>query len=326
MIDIFLKIFAVFSIIITGFMLKEYRFLDVGSWRNLEKLTFKLLLPLLLFHFISRVEFIKIIDTFILASYLCLIVVFIVSFYLLVTFFCRTTFTNKGCDIQSLTRFSNYVGLMSVMIIYGDQGIDMYVILIPVLMIFINVIISIALSRFDNWRLATVAIARSLATNSILIASILGMAWSLLDYQMGGVPMPQVITTWITIISNSTLAMGLLATGAAISRNHIKKMPQASVLFVIVLKMLLVPIMVIAILYYQIIDLTVLVATQNLDYGLMATVIVILFALPDAPSSITQARILGHDAEYVVPITVISILISAITIPMIIYVCQILFV
>jgi predicted permease len=325
MIEIFFKIFGMFLVVITGFILKERNFLDLGSWQNFEKLSYFLLVPVLVFSLLSKVEFDEIVTSSTIVLYVYATIACAILVYIVIALCWRNnSFANKPCDLQALIRFNNFIGITTVMIIFDDEALRLYSTVIPAVILYVNTVCAVVLQKYHTFGQAVRVIAKGVITNPIVLASLLGIIWSYLSSKLD-LQIPTIIHTWIAIIAKSALGVGLLCLGAALCRGHINLRGSASIITVIIIKMLLTPLLVVSLLYYKIIDFSSLSVTSYYSTATLSIFMVMFSALPDATTSVVQARRTGHNAEYAAALTITSTLVSALTLPLWIYVATKLF-
>jgi predicted permease len=216
--DILQSVFPVFLVIAIGATARRYRFIDEPFVRTANALVYYLLLPALLFHEIGTSDFRQAFSApLVIGGYAATTAVFLLAFPLsrrmgLVP-------AERGAFIQGAFRANlAYVGLPIVLNAVGVEGLRKAGILLGFMVPLLNALAIMALllphkERQEGraWESAR-NVFTQIATNPLIIASFLGIGWSLFR-----LPLPGMLRNTLKILSSATLPLSLLCLGGSIS-------------------------------------------------------------------------------------------------------------
>lgn len=297
--SILTSLLPVFLIIICGYVLKKSNFPGDKFWPGAERIVYYILFPALLFSSSAGASW----DSYSVSSmvWAILAALFIMCGLLLIL---RPKLTKKDASFTSVfqgsIRFTSYIGFAAVFSLFGDEGLYLTAIFITVMIPMVNILCIMVLVRYGgqeggwHWILTTVI------KNPLVIACLAGMALNLL-----GLKLPEMVGNFTTILGKGSLPLGLLAVGASLQFNAIKKtIPE--IVYACLLKLLLLPtLMWISCLLIGVDDLSTSVA-------------VLFAALPGSPLSYILAKQLGGDTRLMSSIIAVQTGISMITLPIVI--------
>jgi len=201
----------------------------------------------------------------------------------------------QGSILQGAIRINVYVAFALADGLFGEVGVALASVGIAAVIPFVNVVSIVVIPRLTGrraggWR----AVAKSLATNPILVAIAIG---ALLN-PLGGTP--PVIGPMLDILGRGALALGLLSVGAAFTLGALVR-PAAGTWVACVVKLGLVP------------AATFALAVPLGVGGPALAVAVIYNACPTSVSSYIMARGLGADTTLMAEIITIQTLVSFLT-------------
>jgi predicted permease len=203
---------------------------------------------------------------------------------------------------QGSVRFNSYVGLGAVLALYGSDGIGLFAVAIAVCVPTLNVLCVTVLIRYGEARhtakLDLPGQVWLIATNPLIIACLLGIALNLL-----GVRLPAAVNTVAGILGQASIALGLLAVGAALDLGVLRR-ARWPVIGMCVMNLVAYPAIMagFALLY-------------GLD-GLGKSVVVLWACLPTSAASYILARQLGGDAPLMAAGITATTVAAAITMPL----------
>lgn len=268
-----------FALILLGFGLRRVMHLGDHFWSGLEKLIYFVLFPALLFYAIARTR----ID-FAAAAPFVLSGVAAMGGGMLLGLLARPLFgpqpTTEGSpggmvfasQFQCAYRFNSYIGLAVAAKLHGEAGIAAMGILIGAMVPIANLASVWMLARHGQ-----LGVVREIARNPLILGTLAGLLFNL-----SGAALPEVAGQFLARLSEASIALGLLAVGAALklrgeSGNHL---PSA---FLLGVKLLAVP------------AIAWMVARALSLQGVYFDVVVMFGALPTASSAYILAMRMGGD-------------------------------
>ena len=202
---------------------------------------------------------------------------------------------------QGSLRFNSYVGLAAALALYGGSGIGLFAVAMAVCVPTLNVLCVAVLVRFGDaghpTSLNLSGQLRLIAGNPLIIACVAGIALNLT-----GLELPAAVNTVADILGKASIALGLLAVGAALDLGVLRR-ARWPVLGMCGLKLLLFPAVMAG-----------FAAIYGLD-GLGLSVVVLWATLPTSAASYVLARQLGGDAPLMAAGITATTVIAALTMP-----------
>jgi predicted permease len=215
--DILQSVFPVFLVVAVGALLRRYRFLDEGFINAANALVYYLLLPVLLFHEVSATEFREAFSgPLVIGGYAATLVTFFIAG--IVSGSLRIGPGERGSFVQGSVRANlAYVGLPVVLNAVGQAGLRKAGIFLGFIVPLLNTLAVIALmaphgSGKGKGIETAGRILRQLAVNPIILACIVGIAWSLLK-----LPVPTMARRTLQMLAPATLPLSLLCLGGSFS-------------------------------------------------------------------------------------------------------------
>jgi malonate transporter and related proteins len=211
MFDFVLALIPVYSLVALGFVLRRFRLLSLDSWRALERLTYFVLFPPLMFMSIVDGSFAG--EAALgLAFALASSVVTMSALMLLL----RPILPANGAQFASLfqagIRWSGFIALGVISGIYGREGLALSAVGFAVLAPVSDVLGILVLSRYGDLRTnPLLRVARSIGTNPLILSMILAIV--LVQF---GVRVTAPVASTLHLLGDGTVALGLICAGAAI--------------------------------------------------------------------------------------------------------------
>ena len=280
-----------FATILFGLALKRWFEANENVWGGIERLIYYVLFPILLFTSNARAH----ID-FRVAAPMLLAGVGATVAGMLAGALAKPLFKPDprafAAGYQCAFRFNTYIGLALISRLHGDAGVAAMSLLLGVVVPIVNVVAvwSLAHSSGNVWR--------ELARNPLIIATLGGIAFSLL-----GVNLPDVGWQLLSRLGAASLPLGLLAVGAALQLRGMGA-HRALITWCAAVKLLVVPASAYA-----------LATALHLDPLSMHTV-VLFAALPAATSAYILAVRMGGDGKVVAAIISFTTLAAMLTLPL----------
>lgn len=194
-----------FALIALGLALARLTGWSPAFWEAVERVTYFVLFPALLFYANARAR----IELGAAAPLLAVVVAALaggMALALAARAVLRPPPAVFAGSFQCAFRFNSYLGLALAGRLYGDAGTALMALVIGVSVPLVNVVAVWVLAHG-----AGASVLRGLATNPLLIASAAGVGWGAL-----GLPLPETAQAVLARLGNASLALGLLAVGAAL--------------------------------------------------------------------------------------------------------------
>ncbi len=287
------------ALIAIGFALNRSFFKDAAFWSALEKLTYFVLFPALLFGTVSRTPIVVAQAGPALAAALGAIAVGVALGYAAKPLL-KPQSLQFASGVQCAFRFNSYIMLALSHRLAGEAGVSLAAVIIGVAVPLINVAAVWPLARNAGG-----SVVRELARNPLLIATVGGLLANFAQLQL---PAPASAT--LDRLGAASLALGLLSAGAGLRLGRLASADgayRASALrlatWFTAIKLGVMPLV------------ALLLARQLELPGLSATIVVIYASLPTAPASYILASRMGGDGPFVAMLVSLSLLASALALP-----------
>jgi predicted permease len=293
---ILVSLVPIFALVALGAVFRRTGFLAEGFWRPAEKLTYFVLLPPLLVETLASADFAGLP---VLGTALAVVLPVLAAAALLRLLRPALAVDDPGFTsvIQGGVRFNVFISFAAAASLHGKAGLAVAAMVAAVLIPVGNTLSIWALAASTGGGAGRAA--RALATNPLIIATLIGIALS-----ASGLGLPSAIAPILRMLGSASLPLGLLAVGAGLERaafrGHARPLAAA-----IVVKLGLVP------------ALAALVCLLAGVTGIAAPVTILLQATPTAPSSYILARQLGGDAPLMAAILTVQTLASLATLPLV---------
>jgi predicted permease len=288
------------TLIAIGLALNRTFFREAAAWQAIEKLTYFILFPALLFSTVSRTPIVAAEATPVLAAALGAALVGMVLGYAAKPLL-RPDPTQFASAVQCAFRFNSYVFLALSHRLAGDAGLALAALIIGVAVPPINVA--------AVWPLARNAggpVLGELVRNPLLVATVAGLACNL-----SGLSLPDLAQTSLQRLGSASLVLGLLSVGAglrfgeSVSQDPARRASARKlIVWISLVKLAAMP-------------LAALVLVRLLSLEPLPAQIVLAFAaLPTAPASYILASRMGGDGALVAVIISVSLAGAAISLPL----------
>ena len=290
----------VFLLIVLGFVLKKTLMRLETQWHGLERLVYYVLFPALLIETLARANLASVpvagvggalLLSALLMSGLCLGL--------------RPFLAVRGIDgpaftsiFQGATRWQTYVALAVAGNLYGDLGLALASVAMVAIIPLVNVFSVAVLAHYASPERQSVrAIVMTVVRNPLIWACAIGLAINL-----SHLPLPKVWHEVAEALGRSSLAIGLLVTGAGLHLEGLFR-PSAAAALTVFVKLIVMPVMAVAL---------------ALLFGLSGPNLVIVVscsAVPASSSAYVLARQMGGDAPLLAQIITLQTILAALTMP-----------
>jgi predicted permease len=278
-----------------------YRFWHSGRefWPGIERLTYFVLFPSLLFTTVARTRFVAGEALPALSVTLGAIAVGIILGFA-ARWLLRPQPVHFASGVQCAFRFNSYVMIALSQRMAGDEGLALAAVIVGMSVPLLNIAAVYSLARNAGGSLW-----RELARNPLLLATTGGMIVSLTQ-----MPIPEPILATTARLGQASLALGLLAAGAGLrfervrsDQAQVRASAQRLALWFTSVKLVAMP-------------ATALLMARVFNLPPLATLIVVMYAsLPTAPAAYILASRMGGDGPFVAYLISLSLLGSLLALP-----------
>jgi malonate transporter len=290
----------VFLLIVLGFILKRSLMPLDTQWHGLERLTYYVLFPMLLIQTLVKADLTKVpvggvggalFLSALAMSLLCLAL--------------RPALSRLDIDgpaftsiFQGATRWQTYVALSVSANLYGDVGLALASVAMVAIIPLVNVLSVGVLAHYASpGKQSARTIVMTVARNPLIWACLIGLIVNVIH-----LPLPRIWHEVADALGRSSLAIGLLVTGAGLHLEGLFR-PSLAAAVGVLFKLVLMPLLALGL---------------ALWFGLTGTSLVIVAicsAVPTSPSAYMLARQMGGDAPLLAQIITLQTILAAITMP-----------
>ncbi len=294
----FNQVVPLFAVVFFGYALKRFRILPESLAEPLNGLCFKVLFPFSCISSMLRTE--------LNLSYLWLALYMVATFLISVALFCKTVPKvirdprQAGVVVQGGFRSNSILFALGLMTnIVGPDQLGPILVLITIANLLFNTLAVIVLSHFSGRTDARPSLSsqlRRIATNPIIIGTVIGILLRLMPFTL-----PQVVLKPISDLAGSAMPMAMLAIGLRLSFHSVRRniRPIALATF---LKLVFMPFVWTA------------VAVVLGFRGLILTSIFIEHSCPSSTGGVSMADAMGCDGTLAGEICLVQTVLSCITI------------
>ena len=290
----------VFLLIVLGFTLKRTLMRLETQWHGLERLTYYVLFPALLTQTLVKADLSQVpiggVGGALFLSALAMSLLCLALRPLLARFSVGgPAFTSI---FQGATRWQTYVALAVSGNLFGDLGLALASVAMVAIIPLVNVFSVAVLAHYASAEKRSVGtIVMTVVRNPLIWACVVGLALNVTH-----VPLPRIWHEVADALGRSSLAIGLLVTGAGL---HLEGMfrPSLAAGVAVFLKLILMP---------------VLAVVLALWFGLTGSSLAIVTAcsaVPTSSSAYVLARQMGGDAPLLAQIITLQTILAAVTMP-----------
>jgi predicted permease len=290
----------VFLLIVLGFALKRSLLRLETQWHGLERLTYYVLFPMLLIQTLVKADLDKapvagvggaLLLAALLMSLLCLAV--------------RPLLARCAIDgpaftsiFQGATRWQTYVALAVSGNLYGDPGLALASVAMVAIIPLVNVFSVVVLAHYASpEKQSARMIMMTVVRNPLIWACAIGLALNVLH-----LPLPRIWHEVADALGRSSLAIGLLLTGAGLQLAGMFR-PNFAASLAVFLKLVLMPVIAIALALWFGVS------------GSSLAIVAACSAVPASSSAYVMARQMGGDAPLLAQIITLQTILAAITMP-----------
>lgn len=290
----------VFILIVLGVVLKRSLMRLDTQWHGLERLTYFVLFPMLLIQTLVKADLSKVpvagvggalLLSALAMSLLCLAL--------------RPALSRLAIDgpaftsiFQGATRWQTYVALSVSANMFGDVGLALASVAMVAIIPLVNVFSVAVLAHYAApEKQSARAIVMTVIRNPLIWACAIGLFVNVMH-----LPLPKIWHEVADALGRSSLAIGLLVTGAGLQLKGLLR-PSMGATIGVAFKLALMPVLALA-----------LAAWFGLS-GINLAIVATCAAVPTSPSAYVLARQMGGDAPLLAQIITLQTILAAITMP-----------
>lgn len=211
-------VLPLFLCILLGYFLRRIHMVDTPSLNTMNKLCFKVFLPIYLFNNIANTNLAAAFNGKLLAlAYLGVLG----QFVLLMLLIPRVEKENsrRGVLIQAMFR-SNFAlfGLPLALSLCGTEKVGPTSILVGLTVPLFNILAVVSLESFRGGKPSVKKMAKGIATNPLIIASLIGIAFNLLDFSL-----PSAVQKSVNDLGGVATPLSLVALGGSFTVSKVKE-------------------------------------------------------------------------------------------------------
>ena len=290
----------VFLLIVLGFLLKHSLLRLETQWHGLERLTYYVLFPVLLVQTLVKADLATVpvagvggalLLAALLMSLLCLALRPLLAR-------CAVDGPAFTSIFQGATRWQTYVALSVCGNLYGNTGLALASVAMVAIIPLVNVFSVAVLAHYaSSERQSVRAVAMTVVRNPLIWACGIGLVLNVLH-----LPLPRIWHEVADALGRSSLAIGLLVTGAGLQLAGMFR-PSLAASVAVFLKLILMPVLAIALaLWFGV-------------AGSSLAIVAACAAVPTSASAYVLARQMGGDAPLLAQIITLQTILAAITMP-----------
>ncbi|HSF97499.1 MAG TPA: AEC family transporter [Ornithinibacter sp.] len=281
-----------------GWILRHRLVNDPGFWRGLEFLSYRVFTPALFVVSISGAEATEV-PLEALSVGLVVPVIAVSCMVLALKRVMRADGPRVTSLVQGSIRINTYIGLVFAAALHGDAGVATFALASTLMVPLVNVVSVLVLTVHGTNAISIrpARIVRELFGNPLIQACVVGLGLSLLD-----VDLPAFLASTLGMLAEPAPVSGTLAVGAAITLQF-RRSDLLDIAFTSGVKLVALPLVAGAL------------AHALGAEGALLTSIVLICAVPTAPSSYVLASRMGGDARLMASITGVQTLVAIVTLP-----------
>jgi len=270
------------------------------QWHGLERLTYYVLFPMLLIQTLVKADLTKVPVAGVGGALLLAALVMSLLCLAIRPLLARLDIDGPAFTsiFQGATRWQTYAALAVSSNLYGDTGLALASVAMVAIIPLVNVFSVSVLAHYASpEKQSARAIVMTVVRNPLIWACAIGLAVNVLH-----VPLPKIWHEVADALGRSSLAIGLLVTGAGLHLEGLFR-PNLGAAVGVFLKLILMPVLGIALAF---------------GFGLTGANLVIVAAcsaVPASSSAYVLARQMGGDAPLLAQIITLQTILAAITMP-----------
>ena len=291
-------VLPIMALILLGFFLRRIRFLGDAGVEQMNKLSYRLLLPAVLFRSVLTADYANGLDVRLILIALGVSVFSFLAALLLASLKCRKDRLARASMAQAILRNNAVVfGMSLITSMYGEAATSTFSMLLAFVIPFNNILTVILMSLLTSKNVRPLPVLKSIVTNPFVIA----VAAAFL-VRLTGWKLPASAETVMNNIAGAAAAVALLGLGAGLRFDHVARQEWENITFGVIARLVLLQLLCVPVL---------------LLLGVRGIPLVALYALiatPTAESSYIMAKEMGADAQLAGRLVVFQTAFSPLTI------------
>lgn len=275
----FESIMPIFILMAIGYFLRCVNFADKKTFDTVNKMVFKLFLPVLLFYNIYKTESAQVFNPKLVAfSVVGVLSVFVLGYFIVL----KITPDNakRGVILQSFFR-SNFaiLGVPLADYICGGKSSGLTSLMVAIVIPMFNVLAVVCLERFRDGKIKPLKLLKGIVTNPLIIACVIGLIFFSLNIKL-----PSVLEKSVKDISGVATPLALIVLGASFTFSSIKGYVR-EIVIIVTSRLIIVPL---------------IMMSAAVLFGFSGEALVcllVIFASPVAVSSFAMAQQMGGDEK-----------------------------
>jgi len=298
MLQVIQALIPIILAIAAGYGFRRYGQVSEQSWKQISNITYYLFVPALEIKVLANQSF----EGMPWGALITAVAVLLLSLTLGLIVWQRwvrpvspPTFTSL---FQGGIRFNTFISLVIAAQLYGDAGIAAVALVAAVMILIINLLCVTVFSFYVGANPVSLkGLSYELLTNPLIAGCLMGL---LLNFTGTGISGPA--ESFIHLMGNAALPVGLMAIGAALQFHHLRGNWEV-ICTASFIQLLLKPLLAASV-----------VVIWGLD-GLLASALILCFIVPTAPSSYVLSLKKGGDTQTMAAIITVQTFLSAFSIP-----------
>ncbi|MBB3224667.1 AEC family transporter [Pseudoduganella umbonata] len=292
------SIIPVFLIILLGVAIRRFGWMPADFFPSIEKFSYNIAFPAMLFAGTARLSFAGgEVGELALATLLPTLAVVVLTLAALLLLPALPG-ASRSSVMQGAMRPNTYFGLAVAALFFPAETASLVMLALALCLPVVNALSVVALAWWSGSKPNLASVAKTLARNPIIQATLAGVLVSVL-----GITLPKELMNTLDILGKAATALGLLCVGGGLVFSLEGARP-AALTIASVLKLLVMP----------------LLAAQVcllLDVSPQAALAACFYcALPTAPNAYIMAKQLGGDARLMASLITLQTLLAVITVPL----------
>ncbi len=275
----FESIMPIFILMAIGYLLRCVNFADKKIFDTVNKMVFKVFLPVLLFYNIYKTESAEVFNPKLIAfSIVGVLSVFAVGYFIVLKI--TPDNSKRGVILQSFFR-SNFaiLGVPLADYICAGRASGLASLMVAIVVPMFNVLAVVCLERFRDGRVKPLKLLKGIVTNPLIIGCAVGVVFFLLKIRL-----PSVIEKSVKDIAGVATPLALVVLGASFTFSSIKGYVR-EILIIVLSRLVIVPLIMMSI------------AVAFGFSGEALVCLLVIFASPVAVSSFAMAQQMGGDEK-----------------------------
>lgn len=281
-------IMPIFLLMLLGYILKRLNVASKATFDAINKLIFKIFLPILLFYNIYTTELSEMLDPKLIGFTVTgVLLIFAVGSFVVMAL--TKSDPKRGVMLQGFFR-SNFaiLGIPIVNYICGNKTSGLASIMVAVIVPMFNILAVICLERFRGGKLRILALLKGIITNPLVIGCALGALFLVFDWRL-----PSVVERAVDDLSGIATPLAMVVLGAGFTFSSMKGRLR-EIIITVSAKLIIIPMIMLS-------------AAVLLGFrGEALACILVTFGAPAAVSSYAMSQQMGGDEKLAAQVVVLS--------------------